>query len=151
RHRYPPPLLGSSSGARAHLPEHLLCTHGRIETELCRARIKASAAEPSLCVVVLVETLDSSLLDSLQSLAEQSLERFAVRILSRQDGPRADWLARPGITTTLIRTDSLLPALADVAREANDDWLVLLHAGDRLMPHALLAVAADVCERTEAQ
>ncbi len=148
-HRDPPPLLGSSSGARAHLPEHLLCAHGQIETELCRARLASAATEPCLCVAVLVDTLDASLLDTLQSLAEQSLERFAARIVSRQRGPRADWLQRPGITTEVLCTDAPLQALTDLARDIDDDWLILLHAGDRLLPHALLAVAADVCGRAD--
>ena len=147
--RYPPPQLGSSSGAQAHLPEHLLRRHGKTETDLCRARIAASDTKPTLHVAVLVGALEASLLDTLQSLAEQSMERFSVSIVSRQSGPHADWLHRSGITTNVLFSDAPLQTLTALARDRNDDWLVLLHAGDRLFPHALLLLAAELCARPD--
>ena len=140
----PPPDLGSSSAALAHGPAHLLRRHGEIETRLCRARLKSAGGAPSIRVVVMATQLSPSILDTLQSLAEQNLRPFAVSLLTQEAGPAEAWLDHPGIDFDVTVTDS--PAAEAVRKAAahSEEWLILLHAGDRLFPHSLLTIASHL-------
>ena len=141
----PAPELGSSSAALAHAPEHLLRRHGPTESALCRARIESAGGAPSIRVLLMAEQFTPAVLDSLQSLAEQTLRPFAVSLLTLAKEPVQSWLDHAGIEFEVIVTESVVDAALHAAKSHDEDWLILLNAGDRLFPHALLTIAAHLC------
>lgn len=143
--------LGSSSGALAHAPAHLLNRHGPLEEKLCRAQLQAHGGTPSIRVALMVRSLSPAVLDSLQSLAEQSLRPFTVSLLTRDEGPSRGWLDHSGIAVDVQITNAPEQEILRIAATNSEEWLILLHAGDRLFPHALLMLASHLCTRPKAQ
>lgn len=147
-----PPDLGTSTGALAHLPAHLLPRLDRTRAALAHAMIAGRAPELQLRVVLTLDQGPSAaLIGTLTSIAEQSFRRFALTIVTRTALPFTSWFDHPEIPLEQFVTDDPSTYLTSVAMQHPENWLVLVWAGDRLFPDSLLTLAAAIMSRPNAE
>ncbi len=134
-----PAALGASSALLHHLPAHLFPLRGQPELALYRERFSSLGQAPRIRVVLSYSALHVGVFDTLQSLAEQSYTNCAISVVS-PDHFAASWAAP--IAAVHVPTRDVLDGINCVANTVADEWLLLVEAGDRILPHGLLAIAA---------
>lgn len=141
-----PAGLGSCSAATRLLPAHLLPRRSDQELQLYRQQLAALDATPSFSMLLAYKSLDPPVFDTLYSLAEQCYRSFDLTVVTA-DEFLAEW-SQPH-PARVVPSDDLLAGLNNAAECCSGDWLVFLASGDRLLPHALLAVATFIAAHPE--
>lgn len=142
-----PAGLGASSALLHHLPAHLFPLRAQPELALYRQRFASVGDAPRIRVVLTYPSLNVGVFDTLQSLAEQSYTRCAISVVS-PDHFAADWAAP--VAAEHVPADDLQVGINGVADTIRDEWLLFVTAGDRILPHGLLAIAAAAAAQPDA-
>ncbi|UVL63149.1 glycosyltransferase [Pseudomonas sp. B21-032] len=109
----------------------------RIEQWPRQPRIVAVVFDPQGEAMPLKSTLDS--------LAAQSYAPHQVWVLGTQEPPASD----AGVEYSALRGNGFEQLNARIARAESADWVLLLRAGDRLHPHALVIMAERLALHTD--
>jgi len=141
----PPANAGTSSGALRHIPAGVLQNWDAQATQIALARLTTEASIVHFRLALLVEEgLSPDLLDTLNSIAEQSYRQFSLHILCSEELPLGNWFDHPGIEVVCEMSAQPALRLNELALDAPASWLLPLRPGDRLFPYSLLSAAVAI-------